>query len=176
MAATDPLRAEHAALLPRIEHLRTLADSIDGRSLTELIPDVELAYDLVAHHITPHAMAEDRVLYPAVERVMGAPGATATMTRDHVEIAHLLTQLDAIRDALGEGGPLLAGRRRELRRILYGLHTLVKLHLAKEEEIYAPLLDAHLSEDEARRLFEDMHRVAGEMEHSISHFEHENVA
>ena len=176
MAATDPLRAEHAALMPRIEELRMLADTIDGKSVAELVPGVERAYDLVEHHITPHAMAEERVLYPAVERLMAAPGATATMTRDHVEISHLLMQLDAIRGALAEGGQLLAGRRRELRRLLYGLHTVIKLHLAKEEEIYAPLLDANLSEAEARQLFEDMHHVAVQMERSIEHFEPHVIA
>jgi len=35
----------------------------------------------------PHARAEDEVLYPVVEEILGATGATATMSRDHVEIA-----------------------------------------------------------------------------------------
>ncbi len=49
-----------------------------------------------------------------------------------------------------------------LRRVLYGLYTLVKLHFAKEEEIYLPLLDAHLTPDEARSMFEKMEEAANE--------------
>jgi hypothetical protein len=31
-----------------------------------------------------------------------------------------------------------------LRRILYGLYAIIKLHLAKEEEIYLPILELRL--------------------------------
>ena len=176
MAVTDPLRSEHALLLPRIEQLRALADDIDGAEVPGLVDRLDSAYDLLAHHVRPHAMAEDRVLYPAVERLLGAPGATATMTRDHVELEHLTGELGEIRDALADGGALLAGRRVELRRILYGLYTLVKLHLAKEEEIYAPLLDARLSDVDAALLFDEMHETALAMKRSIDAFEHDAVA
>ena len=46
--------------------------------------------------------------------------------------------------------------------MLYGLYTLVKVHFAKEEEIYLPLLDARLTPDEANRMFEAMEEAAGE--------------
>jgi hypothetical protein len=50
-----------------------------------------------------------------------------------------------------------------LRRILYGLYALVKVHFAKEEEIYLPLLETHLTGDEGRQLFESMERAAHEI-------------
>ncbi len=37
--------------------------------------------------------------------------------------------------------------------MLYGLYSIVKLHFAKEEEIYLPILDNHLSEGDAHELF-----------------------
>ena len=49
-----------------------------------------------------------------------------------------------------------------LRRVLYGLYALVKVHFAKEEEVYLPLLDARLAEGEAHAMFEAMEAVAKE--------------
>ena len=46
-----------------------------------------------AHHLIPHAQAEDQALYPVVARVMGVPEATATMRRDHVEVGRLTEEL-----------------------------------------------------------------------------------
>ena len=173
MTVIDALQSEHAVLLPRIEELRTLAEAIDGCEPEAIAHDVDRAYELLVHHVVPHAMAEDHVLYPEVERVMNAPGATATMSRDHVEIERLTSQLETIREALAEGGPLLAGRRIELRRILYALHAVLKLHVAKEEEVYAPLLDAALDAAAAERLFAAMDTAVREAKTSLSAFEHD---
>jgi len=42
----------------------------------------------------------------------------------------------------------------------YGLHHLVKVHFAKEEEIYLPILEERLSPDEATAMFNAMTRTA----------------
>ena len=39
---------------------------------------------------------------------------------------------------------------------LYGLYAIVKVHFAKEEEIYLPILEARLTPEEAARMFEEM--------------------
>ncbi len=44
--------------------------------------------------------------------------------------------------------------------MLYGLHTLVKVHFAKQEEIYLPLLEARLTAPEATELFGQMEAAA----------------
>ena len=85
MSVTKPLRDEHQELLPHIESLRAAAEAAEGNGngLLTALDDV-LAF--LHHHLIPHAQAEDAVLYPKVEQVMHAPGATATMRRDHVEV------------------------------------------------------------------------------------------
>jgi hypothetical protein len=51
--------------------------------------------------------------------------------------------------ALGEEGPDPA-ERRELRRVLYGLGAILRLHFAQEEELYEVMGDAEpLREDSA---------------------------
>jgi hypothetical protein len=44
--------------------------------------------------------------------------------------------------------------------VLYGLYAVVKLHFAKEEEVYLPILDARLTHEEASRMFEAMEMAA----------------
>jgi iron-sulfur cluster repair protein YtfE (RIC family) len=149
---TDPLREEHRELLPHIEAFRTIADSVGEAAGDDLQRSVEEAHKFLTHHLIPHAVAEDRVMYPAVEQLMGAPGATATMSRDHVEVVALTREL----------GTLSRDDHKALRRTLYGLYALVSVHFAKEEEIYVPLLDEKLTPDQAAELFKRMEAAAGE--------------
>jgi len=157
MSVTAPLRDEHKELLPHIESLRTTADSIEDHH-AGVIPGLDEAVEFLAHHLLPHAQAEDAALYPKVDELMGAPGATATMRRDHVEVAGLIAELGRLRDAL-EAEPSPA-QLRSLRRLLYGLYAIVSLHFAKEEEIYLPILDSGLSAEDAATMFESMEKHA----------------
>ena len=161
MAATvtQPLRDEHKELMPHVETLREAADAIGRAPDDDSRRLIDSAHDFLAHHLIPHATAEDRALYPVVDRVLGAPGATATMSRDHVEVGRLTEELRQLRDRIAAGG-IDDASATALRRVLYGLYALVKVHFAKEEEIYLPLLDAKLPPDEAREMFEAMERAA----------------
>jgi len=159
---TQPLRDEHKELFPQVEFLRQAGNAAEEgmvkENLRRLAGD---AFEFLAHHLIPHAQAEDRALYPVVQRVMGAPLATATMSRDHQEVGDLTAQLKSMLPTL-EKGALSMGQANDMRRVLYGLYSLVKVHFAKEEEIYLPLLDASLSQAEAGEMFEKMEAAAGE--------------
>ena len=157
---TQPLRDEHKELLPHVETLKAAADQMDENLSQGARKDIQDAYEFLAYHLIPHAIAEDRALYPVVQKAMGAPQATATMSRDHVEVGRLTEELKT-RLPL-RPGRLGADEVTGLRRILYGLYALVKLHFAKEEEIYLPLLDARLTPAEAKAMFEAMEEAAGE--------------
>ena len=158
---TQPLRDEHKELFPHIEQLRAVADAIGAAPVASLRRSIDEAYLFLSQHLIPHAQAEERALYPLVGRLMGAPEATATMSRDHVEIGRLTQELGALRASLGDTG-LDAAQEQALRRLLYGLSALVTVHFAKEEEIYLPLLDARLTPEDASRLFEAMEQAAQE--------------
>ena len=99
---------------------------------------------------------------------MGAPEATGTMSRDHVEVGRLIDELRLIRSNT-LGSTLTPAQIQDLRRVLYGLYTLVKVHFAKEEEVHLPILDARLAPDQARRLFEDMEHAAHEAKSALVH-------
>jgi len=155
---TDPLRVEHHALMSHMDNLRLVADRVGDVDSADTLAGVEDVYEFLVRHLLPHARAEDEVLYPAVDEIIGA-GATATMSRDHVEIARLVERLGELRSVLREGTATPAVSR-DLLRVLYGLHTLVLLHFAKEEECYLPLLDAGLDPASADGLFRRMSEAA----------------
>ncbi len=157
---TQPLRDEHKELLPHVETLKAAADQVEENLSQGAWKDIQDAYEFLAYHLIPHAYAEDRALYPVVQKVMGSPRATATMSRDHVEVGRLTEELK-VRLPL-QPGPLSDSQVVGLRRVLYGLYALVQVHFAKEEEIYLPLLDARLTPAEAGRMFEAMEEAAAE--------------
>jgi hemerythrin-like domain-containing protein len=156
---TRKLRDEHAGLLPDIEMLRRLADDLDTMSPADLRAGLENAYLFLENHLIPHARAEDRILYPEVARLLGGDRATETMTRDHVEVGTLANELGVLRVELVESDAPTRDLLNEARRVLYGLFALLKVHFAKEEEVYLPMIDRSLSEAQFNELYEAMEAV-----------------
>ena len=166
-SVTQPLRDEHKELYPQVETLRQAGDAINESLTSQAHAKIEEAYHFLTHQLIPHAQAEDQALYPMVQKVMGAPQATSTMSRDHMEVSQLTQELGTLR--VHETQLFITfNQAMALRRVLYGLYALVKLHFAKEEEIYLPLLDAKLSAKEAREMFEHMGAVAHEAKAKLS--------
>jgi iron-sulfur cluster repair protein YtfE (RIC family) len=156
---TEHLRREHGELLPHIKQLRLVANSIGTAPVDDVRRGIEEIHQFLEQHLIPHAGAEDRVLYPAVGRVLGSPLATATMSRDHVAVRELTEELGEF--LLQIDGPQLPQiLMAELRRVLYGLYTLLWVHFAKEQEIYFPILDEALSREAAVELFARMRQEA----------------
>lgn len=164
---TQPLRDEHKELFPNVERIRQVAELIGDVPLTEIRLGVEEVYDFLAHHLKPHAEAEDAALYPVVQQVLGSPEATKTMSRDHKEVGFYITELAALKNELTN--PLTPVQATALRRILFGVYGLVKVHFAKEEEVYLPILDQRLTPKAAQDMFERMEAAAHEAKHTHAH-------
>lgn len=162
---TQPLRDEHRELVPHIAALANAGDAVGRVDLNELEAMVDASYEFLTDELIPHAHAEEAALYPAVQRAVGATEMTATMARDHVEVVALTAELMSLRERLKAATSLDEDLANALRRVLYGLHHLVKVHFAKEEEVYLPILEARLSESEAEQMFADM-RAAARHNHS----------
>ncbi len=168
---TQPLREEHRALLPQVELLRTVADSTGEMPIDVFRDDLDAVYSFLTHHLIPHAQAEERALYPAVARVMGASDATATMILDHEEVVLLTRELGVLREHL-IGVRASDAEVKALRRVLYGLYSILKLHFAKEEEVYLPLLDERLTPDEAHQMFEAMDQATHSPQSTVNSATH----
>src|SRR5512138_780956 len=158
---TQPLRDEHKELFPHVDRIRQVAELIGEAPITEVRRGVEEVYDFLANHLKPHAEAEDAALYPVVQRVLGSPDATKTMSRDHVEVGRYIVELLTLKNDLTEQA-LTPEQATSLRRVLFGVYALVKVHFAKEEEVYLPILDQRLTPESAQEMFEQMEAAAHE--------------
>jgi iron-sulfur cluster repair protein YtfE (RIC family) len=158
-APTEPLRAEHRELLPRLLALNTAADQLDGWDTDKALQMLSGIVAFLIDHLVPHARAEEEVLYPAVEEAMAAPGATATMQADHAEIVARVVQLERTIDTVAQHWPdrHLA---RNLGHQFVGLAAILQLHFDKEEQVLLPVLDDALTPEQADDLFARMGRVA----------------
>lgn len=135
----ERFREEHAALLPRVESLRTVADQLDALSPAALRSALDDLRAFLDHDLVPHERQEDATVYPLVARVLGGDDPTGTMSRAHLEIAHQVRLFGRLLDEL-PAGPLSPEDKADLRRLLYGSHAVLRLHFAQEEEQYLPLL------------------------------------
>jgi iron-sulfur cluster repair protein YtfE (RIC family) len=132
--------AEHTVLRPDLARIRDVADHLDIAPPAASIAAVREVHRFLVDELDPHEQAEDHDLYPALARVLGGNDPTATMSRAHVEISHLIRRLGRVLDDIDPERPD-ADDVTELRRLLYGLYAILQLHFAQEDEGYLSLVD-----------------------------------
>ena len=141
VATAARLRTEHDAVKPVVEQIRTVADALSTQH-PDLDPVRTLAGQL-EDEVLPHERADEDLLVPLVGRALG-PDATASLSRTHAEIEHQVSRLRRLLDGLPggpSGDPTLEDATAvppedviELRRLLYGLYAVLRLHNTQEEE------------------------------------------
>ncbi len=133
----ERLWAEHEATRPIVEQLRTVADALDRRD-GDLTPVHRLMARLDAE-LLPHEHAEEAELVPLITRVLGSPDPVGALSRTHAEIEHQAARLRRLLEELGDSVPE-AEDVLEVRRMLYGMYGVLRLHNAQEEESVFSLL------------------------------------
>ena len=152
LSALRPGRAEaaqgglppEAGLVERhAEHddLRRLADSL--RLAAEAIGPTPAALPAVAalearlrSDVLPHQQQEERLLYPAAAARLGGQDPMAPLIRMHSEIETLVERVSTLL-RLSEDAAEWPSSGPELRRALFALEALLRVHLAAEEEVLA---------------------------------------
>jgi soluble P-type ATPase len=129
-------RSEHMEFTPELRRIRTTADRLGTLTPQEALVELHAVRDFLVLRLAPHEQREEALVYPAVATLMGGGDSMSSMARAHVEIAHLTRVYRQIIDDLPPEGPE-ADDLVELRRLLYGLHAILRLHFAQEEEAYA---------------------------------------
>jgi heavy metal translocating P-type ATPase len=139
-ALTRRFLDEHELIRADIDRLRAVADCLGTVTPAEAMDQLQAVHALLVDEVMPHEQAEQDVLYPAIDRIIGGADPTGPMTRAHVEITHQVRRLGQILGDIGPSGPD-ADDIAELRGMLYGLHAVLRLHTAQEEESYLSLGD-----------------------------------
>jgi hemerythrin-like domain-containing protein len=100
--------------------------------------------------LLPHVAAAETALYPELERMFQNRHSMAPMRREHEEVRKLvasLTELTALVHAKG----ITLSRTLGLRRVMFQLYAMLKIHLAEEEAILH-LMDKGVGDDVAELL------------------------
>jgi heavy metal translocating P-type ATPase len=134
------LASAHRALRPQVGELATLAARLDTLSSPDARIQLERARDMLEKELLPHEREEQQSAFPVVGRLLKEEDPTGPLIQTHHEIhrlARLFGRLVAQLPAEGPG----PGDLRDLQRALYGLHAILSLHFAQEDQLYS-LLDS----------------------------------
>ena len=145
----ERFREEHRHFAPELQRIRSVADRLETLAPDEAREDLEAIRAFLVDRLPQHEEEEEAAVYPVVARLMGGEDPMASMARAHVEISHLTRVYRSLVDDLPSGVPGPEDLT-DLRRVLYGLHAILRLHFAQEEEAYAWLAAEGGAEAEAR--------------------------
>lgn len=143
-------RDEHEKLMPEVRRIRYVTDRLDMMPPETARRELKEIHTFLAEKLLPHEKAEDAVVYPLVADIIGGEDPTATMSRAHIEISHLIKGFGRVLDEMPPKGPGPEDVR-EIRRILYGLYAILTLHFAQEEESYLALIEERMKSDRDER-------------------------
>jgi soluble P-type ATPase len=137
-AVAAQLRLDHDRVLAVVEQVRVVADGLETR--TSDLSGVVTLHNSLEGDVLEHERTEEAQLIPLMTKVLGHD-PLATLSRTHAEIAHQIARLGRLLDdaSVTEPDPQDVI---EIRRLLYGLYAILKLHNAQEEEGVFSLLDS----------------------------------
>ncbi len=131
--------SEHDDLRDTLDAMRTAAEMLSTDEGPQDLAAVHRVDRQLTERLLPHEFAEEHQLYPALDKQFGNPEATETMSRAHTEIERLARRISTHLRLADEAGALQPDQLDDLRATLYGLHTVLRLHFAQEEESYFSL-------------------------------------
>lgn len=133
--AVGKLRDEHNRLRPIIDHVRWLADRAEVMPAGLLGQELAQLNAAVRNRLLPHESDDEASLYPQLAHLIGGEDPMAAMSSTHREILRLGRVVERFADPTAHEWENAAARL-ELRRTLYALDSILRLHFAQEEEIY----------------------------------------
>ncbi len=150
----------HERIERHVDRLPGLAQMI-GRGVADgFAADFEAEYRFIVEDLVPHMRTIETTLYGELERLMGKRHSMAPMRREHEELGRLIESLGAYR-ARVTAGRLSEAEGMVVRRILYRLYSIIKVHLA-EEVLYLDVLEHNLSTEEKDVLARAVDHACGE--------------
>jgi hypothetical protein len=150
----------HDRIAPHVDRLAELAGMIGRVSPEEFASSFELECGFIVGQLVPHMAAIETTLYGQLEQLMGKRHSMTPMRREHDQLRGLFQGLCEYRREAA-GGTLDQAGEIGLRRVLYRLYSILKVHLA-EEELYLGVIDHNLSAEEKDILARGIDHAAAE--------------
>jgi soluble P-type ATPase len=142
----DRFQAEHREFAPHLERIRAVADRLGVLDPTEARAELEGIRWFLLERLPQHEREEEAAIYPVVAQLIGGEDPMGSMERAHMEIEHLARVFGHILADLPDDGPGPEDLT-DLRRVLYGLHAILRLHFSQEEEAYSWLASERDAEE-----------------------------
>jgi hypothetical protein len=143
-------REHHERMMPYVDALPELAEMLGRSDPAAFSERLEHECQFILGEMLPHIVTIEETLYPQLDQLMDKRHSMQPMREEHARLRALVEALCRYRLALA-GGQLDEADAISLRRILYRLYALVKVHLA-EEELYLGVIDRDLSDEERDHL------------------------
>ena len=140
----------HERILHHVDLMPAIADGLVTATSAEVRRGVDETRDFLTATLLPHLEAAERTLYPELERMYQNRHSMTPMRREHDEIRHLVQELARLAEAI-DAGHATVNTTLGLRRVMFQLYALLKVHLA-EEEIYLRIVDHEVPADVADML------------------------
>jgi hemerythrin-like domain-containing protein len=147
----------HERLMLHLDAMTSVGDLVGGTSVADLRPRIGETATFLTDLLVPHMEAAERTLYPELERMLQNRHSMTPMRREHDEIRQLISELVRLQHRL-DAGPLQTSETVALRRVIFRLYAILKVHLA-EEQLYLGIIQKGVSSESADVL-------AAAMEHS----------
>jgi iron-sulfur cluster repair protein YtfE (RIC family) len=135
----------HQRLILHVDTMPAIGDLLLTGTDAELRPRLEELATFLTGTLVPHMDATEPVLYPELERMLQNRHSMTPMRREHAEVRRLVAEYERIRPLTKDAKHSL-GRVVALRRVVFQLYALLKVHVA-EEELYIRIVDHNLAED-----------------------------
>jgi soluble P-type ATPase len=132
----ERFRREHREFGPELRRIRSTADRLGALSPEETRAELDAVRWFIVERLPQHEVEEEAAVYPMIAKLVGGEDPMSSMARAHIEIEHLARVFQQLLDDLPPEGPEPEDLM-DLRRVLYGLHAILRLHFAQEEEAYA---------------------------------------
>ena len=122
----------HERILAHVDRMPEMADALLTASADDIRGKVIATYEFLNGTLLPHIDAAERSVYPELERMFQNRHSMRPMRDEHDEIRRLVSEYGKLSAELRDGRVTL-GRSLALRRVIFGLYSLLKVHLAEED-------------------------------------------
>ncbi|WP_308367373.1 MULTISPECIES: heavy metal translocating P-type ATPase [unclassified Microbulbifer] len=137
----DHLRTQHLQLRPVLDRMEAAASALNSGLPANFQAELTSVAEMIREELLPHEHEDEEQLYPMLAGMVRGFDPMAAMSHTHREIFRLARRYDQLTAELAGDRP---GdfQLQELRRLLFSLVAILRLHFAQEEELYFTLSDS----------------------------------
>lgn len=145
---TESFRQQHSEIHEHLTHIDGMAGNLDGQSAGMQRETMARIVRAFKTHILAHAVAEERFLYPAIDRLAGVGVAgstfTSSMRYEHRVVERWISELERM-SATSSPDAAAFARRAD------NLLGLIHAHFEEEEEVLLPILEAKMTPEQFQK-------------------------